>query len=119
SILALKDLTLYQASRQSEKLFGRSSPYFLPHNLYYDLRRGTLSPSIYQVVAFSRITGYRLSDWLRVFGADLEDIARLQVSLPARRTILVDSSLADLYAWVPWLRDRISDVPVPPVAPLR
>ena len=118
SILALKDLTLYQASQRSEKLYGRSSPYFLPHNLYYDLRGGTFSPSIYQFAAFSRITGYRLSDWLRVFGADREDIARLQVSLPSSRTILLDSSLADPDAWVPWLRNRIGDIPAPPIAPL-
>lgn len=118
SILALKDLTLYQASQRSEKLYGRSSPYFLPHNLYYDLRGGTFSPSIYQFAAFSRITGYRLSDWLRVFGADLEDIARLQVSLPSRRTILLDSSLADPYAWVPWLRNRVGNLPAPPIAPV-
>jgi hypothetical protein len=118
SILALKDLTLYQASQRSEKLYGRSSPYFLPHNLYYDLRSGTFSPSIYQFVAFSRITDYRLSDWLRVFGADLEDIARLQASLPSRRTILLDSSLADPYAWVPWLRNRVGNLPAPPIAPV-
>src|SRR5271155_4134625 len=98
SILASRGLTLYQTSQRSEALYGRSSPYFVPHNLYYDLRSGTFSPSIYQFVAFSRITGYRLSDWLRVFGADLENIARLQVSLPSSRTILLDSSLTDPYA---------------------
>jgi transcriptional regulator with XRE-family HTH domain len=118
SILALKNLTLYQVSQRSEKLYGRSSPYFLPHNLYSDLRGGTFSPSIYQFLAFSRITGYRLSDWLRVFGVDLEDIPRLQVALPSSRTILLDSSLADPFAWVPWLRDRIGNVPAPPIAPL-
>jgi hypothetical protein len=118
SILASRGLTLYQASQRSETLYGRSSPYFVPHNLYYDLRGGTFSPSIYQFVAFSRITGYRLSDWLRVFGADLENIARLQVSLPSSRTILLDSSLADPYAWVPWLRNRVGNVPAPPIAPL-
>src|ERR1700704_4736411 len=48
SILALKDFTLYKVSQRSEKLYGRSSPYFLPHNLYFDLRGGTFSPSLYQ-----------------------------------------------------------------------
>jgi hypothetical protein len=118
SILALKDLTLYQVSQRSEKPYGRSSPYFLPHNLYFDLRGGTFSPSLYQLLALSRITGYRLPDWVRLFGADLENIARLQTSLASRRTILVDSSLTDPYAWVPWFRDRIRDSPAPPVAPL-
>jgi hypothetical protein len=118
SILGLKDLTLYQVSQRSEKLYGRSSPYFLPHNLYFDLRGGTFSPSIYQFLALSRITGYRLPDWVRLFGADLENIVRLQTSLPSRRTILLDSSLADPYGGVPWFRNRIGDSPAPPVAPL-
>ena len=109
SILALKDLTLYQVSQRSEKLYGRSSPYFLPHNLYFDLRGGTFSPSIYQFFALSRITGYRLPDWVRLFGVDLENIPRLQTSLPSHRTILLDSSLADPYAWIPWFRNRIGD----------
>jgi len=118
SILALKDLTLYHVSQWSEKLYGRSSPYFLPHNLYFDLRGGTFSPSIYQFQALSRITGYRLSDWVRLFGADLENIARWQTSLPSHRTILLDSSLTDPYAWIPWFRNRIGDSPAPPIAPL-
>jgi hypothetical protein len=99
-------------------LYGRSSPYFLPHNLYFDLRGGTFSPSIYQFLALSRITGYRLPDWVRLFGADLENIPRLQTSLPSRRTILLESSLADPYAWIPRFRNRIGDRPAPSVAPL-
>jgi hypothetical protein len=118
SILALKDLTLYQVSQRSAKLYGRSSPYFLPHNLYFDLRGGTFSPSIYQFQALSRITGYRLPDWVRLFGADLENIARCQTSLPSRRTILLDSSLTDPFVWVPWFQNRTGDSPAPPIAPL-
>jgi len=118
SLLALKDLTLYQVSRRSEKLYGRSSPYFLPHNLYFDLRGGTFSPSIYQFQALSRITGYRLPDWVRLFGGDLENIPRLQTSLPSQRTLLLDSSLVDPYAWIPWFQNRIGDRPAPPIAPL-
>jgi len=34
SILATKRLTLHQASQISAMLFGRGSPYYLPHNLY-------------------------------------------------------------------------------------
>jgi hypothetical protein len=117
SALSSKGLSLYQASRRSETLYGRSTPNFIPHNLYYDLRRGTFTPSIYQLAALSHISGYRLTDWLRVFGFDLEDIPRLQVSLPSKRTLLLDS-LADREAWVPWLRDKISNTAVPPIAPL-
>ena len=87
AILASKGLTLYRASQQSVALYGRSSPYFLPHNLYYDLRAGSFRPSIHQISALSRISGYRVADWLRVFGYNLEDITRLQVLLPSKRTI--------------------------------
>jgi len=66
SILATKRLTLHQASQTSATLFGRGSPYYLPHNLYYDLSHGHFSPSLFQLVAFSRISNYRLRDWLRV-----------------------------------------------------
>lgn len=118
SILALKGLSVSRTSRISESLYGRSSPYFVPHNFYYDLRAGSFSPSIHQFVALSRITGYRLADWLRVFGADIENVVRFQVALPSRRTILLDSSLVDPYALIPWLENRGSDLPVPPVAPL-
>ena len=118
SILRSKGLTLYQASQQSAALYGRSSPYFLPHNLYSDLRRGTFIPSIYQVLALSRISGYRLSDWLRVFGIDLENIPRMQILIPCKRTVLLDASLTDARGWVQWFRNRRSDRPTPSVAPL-
>ena len=118
SILRNKGLTLYQVSQQSAALYGLSSPYFLPHNLYYDLRRGGFTPSIYQVFALSRITGYRLLDWLRVFGIDVEDIPRLQTLIPRKRTVLLDASLTDSQAWVEWSRNRSSNRPTPAIAPL-
>jgi hypothetical protein len=106
SILSSKGLTLYRVSQQSAALYGQSSPYFLPHNLYYDLRVGSFIPSIHQITALSRISGYRLADWLRVFGFSLEDITRLQVLLPPKRTILLDTSLTDSDDWVSWFQNR-------------
>jgi hypothetical protein len=118
SILASKGFTLSQVSQKSKLLYGQSSSYFIPHNLYYDLRLGTFSPSIYQIFALCRISGYGLNDWLRVFGFDLEDISRLQVELPSNRTILLDSSLEDPNSRVPWFHSRTAVVPTPPTAPL-
>jgi hypothetical protein len=118
SILALKALSLSQVSQRSEALYGRASPYFIPHNFYYDLRSGSFSPSIHQLVALSFITGYRLAGWVRVFGANLEDIVRLQAALPSNSTILLDSSLTDPYAWVRWVQERTNSVAAPPIAPL-
>ena len=118
SALASKNLTLSRVSQASATRFGRSSRHFLPHTLYHEFRLGTFSPSLHQVFAFSQISGYKLSDWLRVFGCDLEDIPRLQVLLPSKRTMLLDSSLVDADAWIPWFRNRASSAAEPPIAPL-
>jgi hypothetical protein len=118
SILASKGLTLSQASQLSGRLYGRSSSYFLPHNLYYDLRIATFAPSVYQIMTLSRITGYRFEDWLHAFGFDIEDITRLQVQLPSNCTILLDPALEDRNSWVPWFRSKAGNYPVPPTAPL-
>lgn len=118
SILETRALTLYQVSQKSEAAYGHASPYSLPHNLYYDLKLGIFSPSVYQLFALSRISNYRLVDWLRVFGFDLEDIPWLQLLIPTNRTILLDSSLSDPSALIPWFRDKARGTPIPPAAPL-
>jgi transcriptional regulator with XRE-family HTH domain len=118
SILAGKKLTLNRVSKLSESVYGRASEYFIPHNFYYELGRGAFTPSIFQFVALSRISGYRLADWLKIFRFDLEDIARFQVLLPAKRTVLIDSSLADPETRVRWLQDKTKTATIPRVAPL-
>jgi transcriptional regulator with XRE-family HTH domain len=118
AILASKGLTLYRASQESIARYGRSSPYFLPHNLYYDLRNGSFRPSGHQIFALSRISAYRAADWLRVFGFDLEDIPRLQIQLPSKRTLVLDTSLTDPNEWIPWLGNRPPGGPVTSIAPL-
>jgi len=118
AILDSKELTLYRVSRESSHLYGHPSPYFLPHNLYYDLRTGAFRPSIHQIAALSRISGYRVADWLRVFGYSLEDITRLQVLLPSKRTIIVDTSLTDPNEWISWFDDRPDEASIPRITPL-
>ena len=118
TILAGKHFTLSRISQESAARFGRSSPYFLPHTLYHEFRLGTFSPSLHQVFALSQISGYQFSDWLQVLGCDLEDIPRLQVLLPSKRTMLLDSSRVDPDAWIPWFRNRARSASVPPIAPL-
>jgi transcriptional regulator with XRE-family HTH domain len=118
SILASKRLTLYRASQRSVALYGLSSPYFLPHQLYYDLRSGSFRPSIHQIFALSRISGYPVADWLRVFGFDLEDITRLQIEISSKRTIVLDTSLTNPNDWIPWLRNRPLGEPIRSITPL-
>jgi transcriptional regulator with XRE-family HTH domain len=118
AILASKNITLYQVSQRTRSVYGRSSPYFLPHNLYYDIGHGTFSPSLHQIFALSKISGCRLNDWLLVFGFDVEDIVRLQVLLSLKRTILLDSSLDDSENWIPWFRNKSGGPAAPPIAPI-
>jgi hypothetical protein len=118
TILASKDLTLYQLSRRSESLYGRPSPYFLPHNLYYDLRSGTFRPSLYQLAALSRFSNYRFIDWVHALAFHVEDIARLQTFLPSKRTSLLNSTLEDPYCWIPWPENKVLLSPNPRIVPL-
>ena len=118
SILATKQLTLHQASQTSATLFGRGSPYYLPHNLYYDLSHGHFSPSLFQLVAFSRISNYRLRDWLRVFGFDIEAIPRLQIQFRSKRTALLESSVDDPNSRFPWFRSQHTGAPPDDIVPL-
>jgi hypothetical protein len=118
AILASRALTLYQVSQGTTALYGRSSPSFLPHNFYYALTRAGSSPSLHQLFAVSQISNYRFYDWLRVFGFRPEDIARLQVSLPAKRTMILDPSLEDPESWVPYFRSKSGNLPAPAIAPV-
>jgi len=116
-LLANRGLTLYHVSERSAALYGRSSPHYLPHNLYYDLRHAGFSPSLFQLFALSRISGYRLDDWLRVFGFDLDAISRLQIQFLTKRTALLDSSEYP-HILVPWLRNLGAEAPSEDIVPL-
>jgi hypothetical protein len=117
-ILSTRDLTLYQVSKRSAELFGRSSLYFIPQRLYHELAMGVFSPNLHQLAALSRISNYRLSDWLAVFGFRLDDIPKLQLLVPWQRTVLLDSSVYDLERCIPWFAERLSESPRPAIAPL-
>jgi hypothetical protein len=117
-ILATRGLTLYRVSRQSAEIFGRSSPFHVPHNLYYDLARSGSVPTIFQILALSHITNYRLPDWLAVFGFDLDAIFRLQLEIPRKCTTMLDSTVYDTQAWIPWFVERTEIGPIPSIAPL-
>ena len=117
-VLLTRPLTLYQVSRRSAQLFGRRSPYYVPEYFYAGLATGKLGPSIHQLIALSRISGYRLSDWLAVFGFALDDIPRLQMLFPRRRTVLVDSSVYDENQWIPWFAARSPAPALSAIAPL-
>jgi hypothetical protein len=97
AVLASRGVTLHQISVASRRMYGSNSPSRIPHTLYHSLRHSAnLSPSLAQICALSRITDYRIHDWLTVLGIDLGRIAGLQVTLPAKRTRLIDPSFREI-----------------------
>src|ERR1700683_5565535 len=112
-IFSTRGLSLYQVSERSVELFGHPSPYYIPRNFYYGTTLRSMNPSIYQLAALSRITNYRLCDWLAVFGFWLDDIPRLQLQIAWRRTALLDSSIYDEDQWIPWFVERPPESSLP------
>jgi hypothetical protein len=117
-IFSTKGLTLYRVSQRSAEIFGHSSPYFIPQHLYLNLATENFSPSIHQLLALSRISNYRLCDLIAVFGFRLDDIPRLQLSIPWLRTVLLDTSVYDEDQWIPWFAERLPEFSLPAIAPL-
>jgi hypothetical protein len=117
-ILSTRGLTLYQVSRRSAEIFGQASPYYIPQGLYHELSLGTRTPNIHQLAAFSQISNYRLCDWLAIFGFSLDDIPKLQLLCPWRKTVLLDSSVYDGDQWIPWFSDTVRESSLPAIAPL-
>ncbi len=68
--------------------FGKKTPYFIPPTFLYKQKRG-ITPHVCQIVALSRITGYRFSDWMSLFGFDLRLIPNLQLTVHTERTAIV------------------------------
>jgi hypothetical protein len=116
-ILASCGLSLNQVARESSWRYP-DTVYHIPHQFYSDLHHAGFTPSMQQVLAFSSITGYRITDWLAVFGFVLDDIPRMQATLPPARTRLLDATTYDDQQWVPWLCDNPLPSPMPPILPL-
>jgi transcriptional regulator with XRE-family HTH domain len=100
SILAGRGLSLSDVARASRSLFREDVRFHIPPNLYHVLDSRGFSPSIQQLFALSRLSDYRLVDWLAVFGVVLDDIPRLQATLPSRYTSLIDENVYDDQSWV-------------------
>lgn len=99
-------MTLFHVSQASRTLFGGAPHFHIPHNLYFDLRDERFASSIHQFAALSAVSGYALTDWLNVFGFQLDDIPHLQILLPFPRTVLLDSNVYDRNHSIPWFKER-------------
>lgn len=100
NILSARGLTLSEVARRSREMHPDDTRFHVPPNLYHTLQHKGFSPSIQQLFVLSRFSGYRLVDWLAVFGVILDDLPRLQAVLPARYTTLIDSNVYDDQTWV-------------------
>jgi hypothetical protein len=118
AVLESKSLILHQVSQASGDVFGKSSPYFVPHNLYYDLGLESFSPSLYQIFALSKLSGYQFNDWLRVVGFPPEEITQQQILLRSKRTLLIDTSLEDPEGWISWFQEKPAATNIEGVVPL-
>jgi len=115
---AYRGLTLHGVSRKTAELFGRYSPFYIPHNWYRRLARSQSIVTVQQIFALSRLTNFRFSDWLTLFGYDLDRIFALQLGIPRRWTTILDSTFHATSDWIPWFADREFTRPVPAIAPL-
>src|ERR1700732_287484 len=93
SVLLTRNFTIADVSRATQAQFPNDSRYHVPHNFYFQLRSVGLSPTLHQLIALSRLSNYRLPDWLTLFGFHLDNISQLQAILPRPRTILLDSTI--------------------------
>jgi len=117
-ILTTKGLTLYQVCALTRVRYPREPSYHIPRNFYFQLRSAGVSPTIQQLVALGELSGYRLADWLAVFGFVLDEIPSLQAALPHPHTIVFDNAIYDDRRTIPWFRERPTAGSIPSVAPL-
>jgi hypothetical protein len=117
-ILATKSLSVYEVAAISRAKYSSNKRFHVPGNLYFQLRSARWTPTLEQVFALSEVSGYRFADWLAVFGFPLDKISRAQLQLFCPRTVLLDATLYDPRAEVPWFVERSEGTSVPPIAPL-
>lgn len=116
--LSDRGLTLFDVSKESRRRYPDAPAFWIPHHFYVDLAAEGLSPRLEQVFAFSVISGYRLVDWLSVFGVRLGDAGPLAAQLSTERTILLDAEIYDPDVSIAWFRSKSLAGPLPAIAPL-
>ncbi len=117
-ILATRNLTLYEVAARSRSDYPGRPRYHIPANLYFRLRSGNWTPTLYQLSVLRKMSEYHLADWLSVFGFPPDAISRVQATLRRPRTILLDSTLYDPGASITWFRERQAKRAIPSVLAL-
>jgi hypothetical protein len=118
AILAARGLSLAEISRLSELRFAGNRLFRIPPNFYDALRHRSFSPSLHQLYALSTLTGFRLADWLHLFGFSFDDPARFQSAWPHYQTVELDAHVYDPRIAIPWFEERKPVVLGPGLSPL-
>jgi len=105
SILSSRGLSLAEISRQSRVRYPTNPQFWIPSNFYDALHHASFSPSLHQLFALSALTGYRLLDWLLVFGFSFDDASQFQSSWPRYQTVELDSRVYDPDAEITWYEE--------------
>jgi hypothetical protein len=98
-------LSLAEVARQSRSRFPENSLFWIPANFYDALQHASFSPSLHQLFALSVLTGYRLMDWLRVFGFSFDAAATFQACWPRDQTVELDARVYNPEAEVSWYEE--------------
>jgi transcriptional regulator with XRE-family HTH domain len=104
AILSSRGLTVADVSRLSSLPHSGRRHEHVPHNLYEAIQKRDFSPGLFQLSALAETSGYRLVDWLSVFGIAM-DVARLQAVLPALKTSELDTRRYQPDTRIHWFRD--------------
>lgn len=105
SLLSSRGLSLAEVSRQSRVRFPNDSLLWIPPNFYDALHHASFTPSLHQLFALSVLTGYRLVDWLRLFGFSFDAAVRFQAAWPRYRTVELDATVYDRIEEVSWFEE--------------
>jgi hypothetical protein len=69
------------------------------------LHHASFTPSLHQIFALSVLTGYRLVDWLRLFGFSFDAAVRFQAAWPGYRTVELDAKVYDPIQDISWFEE--------------
>ncbi|HMI50621.1 MAG TPA: hypothetical protein VK525_03855 [Candidatus Saccharimonadales bacterium] len=105
SLLSSQGLSLAELTRRSRVRFPSNSLFWIPSNFYNTLHHLSFTPSLHQLFALSVLTGYRLTDWLAVFGFSFDAAASFQASWPRFQTVELDARIYDRHADVSWFEE--------------
>ena len=105
SLLSSRGLSLAELSRQSRVRFPENSLQWIPPNFYDALHHPSFTPSLGQLFTVSVLTGYRLVDWLRLFGFSFDAAVRFQAAWPRHRTVELDATVYDPIEDTSWFEE--------------